>query len=84
MADVVIYSSEFCGFCQRAKQLLAMKNIDYTEIIVDGEPEKRQEMEERSGDHQVPQIFINGKVIGGCDALYELERTGQLDKLLAE
>lgn len=84
MASVVVYSSDYCPYCIRAKQLLNSKNIAFEEINVDGEPEIRQQMTEKSGHHTVPQIFINGAAIGGCDDLYALEATGQLDKLLTE
>ena len=84
MASVVVYSSDYCPYCIRAKQLFNSKNIAFEEINVDGEPEIRQQMTEKSGRHTVPQIFINGAAIGGCDDLYALEATGQLDKLLTE
>lgn len=84
MANVVVYSSDYCPYCIRAKQLLNNKNIAFEEINVDGEPEIRQQMTEKSGRHTVPQVFINGAAIGGCDDLYALEATGQLDKLLTE
>jgi len=84
MASVVVYSSDYCPYCIRAKQLLNSKNIAFKEINVDGEPEIRQQMTEKSGRRTVPQIFINGAAIGGCDDLYALEATGQLDKLLTE
>jgi len=84
MANVVVYSSNYCPYCIRAKQLLNSKNIAFEEINVDGEPEIRQQMTEKSGRRTVPQIFINDAAIGGCDDLYALEATGQLDKLLTE
>lgn len=83
MAKVEIYSSQFCGFCMRAKALLDAKNVDYTDIDVMMNAEKRQEMMSRSGgDHRVPQIFIDGEHIGGCDELMALDRGGRLDPLL--
>ncbi len=83
MAKVEIYSSPFCGFCMRAKALLDAKNVDYTDIDVMMNAEKRQEMMSRSGgDHRVPQIFIDGEHIGGCDELMALDRGGRLDPLL--
>lgn len=83
MATVTIYSSDYCPFCVRAKQLLTAKNIAFNEIRVDGERELRQEMMEKSGRHTVPQIWIGDKHVGGCDDLYALEREQKLDALLA-
>ena len=81
-ANVVIYSSGYCGFCFRAKRLLDSKGIAYQEISVDGHNDLRQQMMQISGGRTVPQIIINDKAIGGCDELYALERQGQLDPLL--
>ncbi|MGO2354135.1 MAG: glutaredoxin 3 [Marinomonas foliarum] len=83
MTTVTIYSSDYCPFCVRAKQLLSAKNIAFNEIRVDGERELRQEMMEKSGRHTVPQIWIGEQHIGGCDDLYALEREQKLDALLA-
>ncbi|MCW8356805.1 MAG: glutaredoxin 3 [Marinomonas sp.] len=83
MATVTIYSSDYCPFCVRAKQLLTAKNIAFNEIRVDGERELRQEMMEKSGRHTVPQIWIGEQHIGGCDDLYALEREQKLDAMLA-
>lgn len=82
MTKVLIYSTSSCSFCKRAKDLLNRKKIEFTEIHVDENPEKRNEMIEKSGRRTVPQIFINGRSIGGCDDLYALEEQGRLDKLL--
>lgn len=82
MATVTIYSSDYCPFCVRAKQLLTAKNIAFNEIRVDGERELRQEMMEKSGRHTVPQIWIGEQHVGGCDDLYALEREQKLDALL--
>ncbi|MBU1293695.1 MAG: glutaredoxin 3 [Gammaproteobacteria bacterium] len=83
MATVTIYSSDYCPFCVRAKQLLTAKGVAFNEIRVDGERELRQEMMEKSGRHTVPQIWIGEQHIGGCDDLYALEREQKLDTLLA-
>ncbi|MBD3669632.1 MAG: glutaredoxin 3 [Gammaproteobacteria bacterium] len=80
--EIDIYTTQFCPFCVRAKMLLDKKGVAYNEIPVDQQPEKRSEMEQRSGGTSVPQIFINGKHIGGCDEMYELEMDEELDKLL--
>ncbi|HET8553011.1 MAG TPA: glutaredoxin 3 [Gammaproteobacteria bacterium] len=82
MPDVTIYTTSWCGFCRRAKALLDEKGVTYHEIDVEAEPGGRAEMAQRSGRRTVPQIFIDGLAIGGCDDLYALDATGQLDKLL--
>ncbi|MBJ7555777.1 glutaredoxin 3 [Marinomonas spartinae] len=84
MANVTIYSSDYCPFCIRAKQLLTSKNVDFNEINVDGQRERRQEMMEKSGRHTVPQIWIDELHVGGCDELFALEREHKLDPLLAK
>ena len=84
MTSVEIYTSPLCGFCHAAKRLLTQKNVSFTEIDVARAPEKRQEMMSRAhGRHTVPQIFIDGAHVGGCDDLYALERAGKLDPMLA-
>jgi len=84
MATIEIYTSPFCGYCLRAKHLLKRKGAAYTEIDVMGGGERRAEMMARAnGRHTVPQIFIDGRHIGGCDDLYELDAAGGLDPLLA-
>ncbi len=83
MATVEIYTTPICPFCIQAKRLLKKKRVSYTEIDVMGSPERRKEMIERSnGGHTVPQIFIDGKPIGGCDELFELDFDDELDPLL--
>ncbi|MGB1875721.1 MAG: glutaredoxin 3 [Rhodospirillaceae bacterium] len=85
MADIEIYSSPICGFCYRAKSLLDQKGASFQEIDVLMNGERKKEMMERAGGrHTVPQIFINDMHVGGCDELYALDRTGELDKLLSE
>lgn len=84
MAEVEIYTTMMCGFCARAKNLLKKKGVDYNEVDVTFSNAKRQEMSDRAdGRYTVPQIFINGDGIGGCDELYALEREGRLDDLLS-
>jgi glutaredoxin 3 len=82
MAEVTIYTKATCGYCVRAKELLAQKKQQYNEISIDNDLDKQAEMRLKSGRTSVPQIFIDGKSIGGCDDLYELENNGLLDKLL--
>ena len=84
MATVEIYTKASCGFCVRAKRLLDMKKVEYREIPVDRGGAPREEMLQRAnGSSTVPQIFIDGAHIGGCDALMGLEYDGKLDALLA-
>jgi glutaredoxin 3 len=84
-AKVEIYSSPWCGYCYRAKQLLESKEVAFIEIDVMEDTSRRQEMVSRAqGRTTVPQIFINDKWVGGSDDLYALEKTGKLDPLLAE
>ncbi len=82
MAKVEIYATMFCGFCYRAKRLLDSKGIAYDEIDVTMNPVRRGEMRERAGGRNaVPQIFIDGRHIGGSDELLALEAEGGLDLL---
>lgn len=82
MVEVVIYSSDYCPYCIRAKQLLARKGVAFTEINVDGRPAVRAEMSRKAGRTSVPQIWIGATHVGGCDDLHALERAGKLDALL--
>lgn len=83
MAKVEIYASPWCGYCARAKHLLERKNVAFTEYDVDADTSLRDQMTQRAGGRtSVPQIFIDGKHIGGCDDLHALEARGGLDPLL--
>ncbi|MNN28580.1 Glutaredoxin-3 [compost metagenome] len=82
MAEIVVYSSAWCPYCIRAKQLLDKKGVKYEEINVDGNPAVRAEMTRKAGRTSVPQIWIGQTHVGGCDDLYALERAGKLDVLL--
>lgn len=82
MAHVLIYTSAWCPYCIRAKQLLDHKGVVYEEIAVDGQPAVRAEMRDKAGRTSVPQIWIGERHVGGCDELYALERAGKLDALL--
>ncbi|WP_448379860.1 glutaredoxin 3 [Gloeomargarita sp.] len=80
---VEIYTWRTCPFCIRAKALLKRKGIAFTEYAIDGDEAAREQMAARAGGRRsVPQIFINGQHIGGCDDLYRLEQAGALDRLL--
>ena len=83
MAKVEIYTSPFCGFCFRAKHLLESKHIEFEDIDVMMDRARKAEMVERAGGRtSVPQIFIDGHHVGGCDDLYALEAAGKLDPML--
>jgi glutaredoxin 3 len=84
MTRILLYSTEFCGYCRAAKNLLRAKSLEYEEIDVGFDPAKRDEMVERAhGARTVPQIFIHGRHVGGYAELAALEREGNLDDWLA-
>jgi glutaredoxin 3 len=84
-ARVEIYTRDFCGYCTRAKALLASKGVEVIEYRAGDDAEKRREMIQRSnGGTTYPQIFINGRHVGGSDDIHELDYNGKLDPLLAE
>jgi glutaredoxin 3 len=82
MITVIIYTTDWCPYCTRAKQLLDNKQVKYTEINVSA-PDARAKMMSLTGGRTVPQLLINDQATGGCDELYALERSGELDKLLS-
>ena len=79
---VIVYVSNWCPYCQRAMQLLTSKNVVFSELNVEDDPKLREEMVARSNRRTVPQIFIGDKHVGGCDDLFELDRRGELDRLI--
>jgi glutaredoxin 3 len=79
---VVMYTTNWCPYCERARRLLAAKNVSIDEIDVESSPDKRAEMQARSGRRSVPQIFIGDHHVGGSDDLQDLEAAGKLDGLL--
>ena len=84
MARILIYSTAACPYCQAADRLLARKGAsDIERVRVDLEPARRAEMQQKSGRYTVPQIWIDGRHVGGSDELHDLEASGQLDQLLA-
>ena len=84
MLKVEIYTKDWCPYCVRAKKLLADSGADVVDYPVDRGGEKKSEMIQRAGGRTtVPQIFIDGRHIGGCDDLIDLERSGKLAGLLA-
>ncbi|HEY2525085.1 MAG TPA: glutaredoxin 3 [Candidatus Binataceae bacterium] len=85
MAKVEVYTTSYCPYCIRAKSLLKRKGVAFDEIDVSGDPALREKMIELSGGRRtVPEIFINGRIVGGYDELRALEAAGRLDKLLSE
>jgi glutaredoxin 3 len=82
-ARVIVYSQPLCAYCSAAKRLLDRKGVEYTEVDVMLDPDKRAEMIERSGRQTVPQIFFGERHIGGFDELNALDRSGGLDTALA-
>ncbi|HRK96074.1 MAG TPA: glutaredoxin 3 [Rhodospirillales bacterium] len=83
MAKIEIYTTPFCPYCQRAKALLAKKNVDFVEYDVTDIPGARTEMQGRSGGKRtVPQIFVDGRHVGDSDGIVALERAGKLDAVL--
>ncbi|PIE40806.1 MAG: glutaredoxin 3 [Gammaproteobacteria bacterium] len=79
MSEVIVYATQQCPYCMRARQLLESKGVNYTLIDVSRDPAKRAEMAAKAGRTSVPQIWINKEHIGGCDDLMALERAGKLD-----
>lgn len=83
MPQVEIYTSPYCGYCTRAKALLSRKGVAFAEIDVSANDARRAEMTKRAaGGRTVPQIFIDGTHVGGCDDLYALDAAGGLDPML--
>ena len=82
MSEVVMYCTRFCPYCISADRLLNRKGVPVTRIAVDNDAQKWNEMEQRSGRHTVPQIFIGDYHVGGYDDLAALDRAGGLDPLL--
>lgn len=83
MAEVVIYTKPGCSYCYAAKALLERKSVTFDEIVASNDPARKAEMVQRSGRMTYPQIFIDGKHVGGSDELHALDRKGELDALLA-
>ena len=82
-AKIKIYGDAYCGYCTAARLLLKKKGLDYEDVPVSNDEQAFAEMREKSGSTSVPQIFINEKSIGGFDELYELEESGELNKLIS-
>ena len=84
MKEVILYSTDWCPYCNAAKSLLSNKGVEYQEINVEGDSEKRAWLIEVTGPRTVPQIFIGGEPVGGYRELHQLDRGGDLDKLLSD
>ena len=82
MADVKIYTKTTCPACDLAKQILSQKEVSYKEIVLDDKPEELKALIEKTNMRTVPQIFINGHLIGGCSDMIDLDKKNQLDILL--
>ena len=83
MPEIIVYSKSYCPYCQAAKALLTQKGATFTEIDLTTDPEGQREMAKKAnGRSTVPQIFIDGEHIGGCDDLHALDAKGGLDPLL--
>jgi glutaredoxin 3 len=80
--EITVYATGWCPYCQRAKALLNQKDAAFREIDVEADPKDREEMIARSSRRTVPQIFIGTRHVGGCDDLFALDRSGELDRLL--
>jgi glutaredoxin 3 len=84
MKPVEIYTTQTCPYCIAAKRLLVKKGVDFKEIDVGGQPQLRAAMTQRAGGRtSVPQIFVDGKHVGGCDDLHALDHAGKFDQMLA-
>ena len=80
---IQMYSTTWCPYCERARQLLGSKNAAFEDIDIEAHPDQRAQMNQRSGRQTVPQIFIGAQHVGGCDDLLALDQAGGLDSLLA-
>jgi glutaredoxin 3 len=80
MKNIEIYTKDYCSFCHRAKRLLQSRNLVFTEHDLTRDPAKEQEMRQRSGRSTVPEIFVDDRLIGGCDDLFALDVAGKLEE----
>ncbi len=83
MADITIYTTSYCPYCVRAKELLTRKGASFKEINAEDDTAREEMVAKAGGRRTVPQIFIGEKHVGGCDDLYALDKDGKLDALLA-
>jgi len=80
--NVEIYTKPYCPYCERAKELLRIKGISFVEYVINGDPDRIAELRRRGAGETFPEIFIAGRLIGGCRELFELDESGALDRLL--
>ena len=83
MTQIQMYTTRWCGYCVRARTLLQSRGLEFEEIFLDDDPAFRQHLLELTGSWTVPQILIDGRPIGGYTELWQLDRSGELDKLAA-
>ena len=83
MPDVVLYTRTACGYCSRALALLQRKGVDFEEIPAEGAAQRAEMIQRSNGGRTYPQVFVRGKHVGGSDDLMALERSGELDRMLA-
>ena len=79
---IEIYTKIYCAYCQRAKELLRIKGMDFVEYDITDDQHRAVEMQRRSQQQTLPRIFINNTPIGGCTELFDLDERGELDSLL--
>jgi glutaredoxin 3 len=84
VAPVTVYTSGFCGYCMRVLDLLQRRGIEYTEISVEDSPGLRDELVAKSGRRSLPQIYLGERYLGGAEELAAMDRSGELDRLLAK
>ena len=84
MKKIDLYSKDYCAYCHRAKELLDIKGVRYNEIDVTYDNNLESEMQQRSGQLTVPQVFIDNQHVGGCSDLFTLDEKGELDLLLSQ
>lgn len=84
MSKIEIYTKDYCPYCKRAKDLLRIKGVEFTEYEISHDPEREAEMRQRCGRITVPEIFIDNRFVGGCDDLFELDERGELNALLGK
>jgi len=82
-SKVIVYGNRTCAYCGAARMLLTKKAVDFEDIVITDDPLKQKEMQDRSGARSVPQIFIGDTLVGGFEELCALDKSGELDKLLA-
>lgn len=84
MPEIIVYTKDYCPYCHAAKDLLRKKGAAFTEVDIQKHPERRAEMIQKAGGRStVPQIFIGGTHVGGCDDIHALDSAGKLDPMLA-